>query len=76
MLNINRESLSYSNVLIIYDEKNAILTLIDARGTLTQKNRAKISVKGVKTGTGEFSMKLAINWWCDMFSSLKNLGEK
>ena len=56
--------------------KNENLTLFDARGTFTRKNRAKISKKGVKMGIIGFSVKFAIIWWGDMISSFKNLGEK
>ena len=54
----------------------AILTLNDARGTLTQKNQAKISEKGHNMGIFGISMKFPIIWRCQMFSCLKNLGEK
>ena len=60
----------------IVTQKYLILTLNDARGTLTQKNRAKISENGINMGIFGISMKFPIIWRCQMFSCLKNLGEK
>ena len=57
-------------------EKMRILTLNGARGTLTQKTRAKISKKGVKMGKFGFCMEFPIIWCRDMFSSMKTLREK
>ena len=48
----------------------------DAHGTLARKNRAKNYEKGVNMGTFGFSIKFPIDWWCTLFSSFKNLGEK
>ena len=51
------------------------LTQNEALGTFMRKNRAKISEKGIKKGIFGISMKFPIIWRCQMFSSLKNLGE-
>ena len=60
----------------IVTQKYLILTLNDARGTLTQKNRAKISENGINMGILGISMKFPIILRCQMFSQLHNLGEK
>ena len=70
------KNVGYGGITHMTTLKNRDLTQNDARGTLTWKNRAKISKKRVKKGTVGFSMKFAIIWWGDMFSSLKNTREK
>ena len=70
------KNVGYAGIIHMATLKNGDLAQNDARGTLTWKNRAKISEKGVKTGTIGFSIKFAIIWWGDMFFSLKNHGEK
>ena len=72
----SKKNNDYMKITQTVTQKYAILTLNDARGSLTQKNQAKISEKGLNMGIFGISMKFPIIWRCQMFSSLKNLGEK
>ena len=72
----SKKNNDYMKIIQTVTQKYAILMLNDARGSLTQKNQAKISEKGLNMGIFGISMKFPIILRCQMFSSLKNLGEK